>query len=560
MPPTVDMETEAAARLLAQQPLPLGVSLPPGDTHALSVSMPAWEDVVGYEEGRPHVLAALAAGYPRFFRHPLVRRLEAHLRETLPAFRQLPGEDWGLMALPTEAAAQRLVAFLARSPDGAGDGDDDGATADARARVTRLEGPDGLVAVVAFPAALAKAATRFWQHAGEIVSSRHAELLLRALEHGDAGAALQLQELRDSAAHTALRSRVAELYRDDAVAVDASDVFLYPTGMSAIFAALRLLTSLEPRRKAKAVLFGFPYLDTLKMLQRAQWCPGGVHFFPVGDDRAMEQLEELLRTEPVLGIFTECPGNPLLSLPDLERLSALARAHDTFLIVDDTIGSYNLNCLQRATADVVLTSLAKIFSGTCNVMAGSLVLNPSGRCYAAFKRHLASTRDAFLLEADARALLDASQHVLQRVARVNASASLIVERLQAHPLVKSLFYPSLDAARGRFDRLRSQRAGPSAAGYGPLLSVVLRGGERVARAFYDSLHVAKGPSLGTNFTLACPYTIIAHYYELDFVESCGVDRHLVRVSIGLEDAETLWQLLARALAEAQRVHDAAAAN
>ncbi|GLE05313.1 hypothetical protein PINS_up014326 [Pythium insidiosum] len=331
--------------------------------------------------------------------------------------------------------------------------------------------------------------------------------------------------------------------------------------MSGIFAALRLLSQHAPpsRKQDKAVLFGFPYLDTLKMLERAQWCPGGVHFFPVGDDAAMQQLETLLKTERVLGIFTECPGNPLLSLPDLERLAALARQHDTYLVVDDTVASFNLNCLQRATADIVVTSLAKIFSGTCNVMAGSLVVNPLGRSYAAFQRLLATTDDAFLVEPDARALLDASQHLEERIARVNASASLLIERLQTHPLVKSLYYPSLLPTRARFDRFLSSTHQQRGDGqeqkqrYGPLFSVVLHGGDRVARAFYDALRVAKGPSLGTNFTLACPYTIIAHYYELDFVESCGVDRHLVRVSVGLEDTETLWRIVADALAEAQRV-------
>jgi len=49
--------------------------------------------------------------------------------------------------------------------------------------------------------------------------------------------------------------------------------------------------------------------------------------------------------------------------------------------------------------------------------------------------------------------------------------------------------------------------------------------------------VNKGPSLGTNFTLVCPYTLLAHYCELDWAASFGVPGHLIRVSVGLEAPE-----------------------
>ena len=57
----------------------------------------------------------------------------------------------------------------------------------------------------------------------------------------------------------------------------------------------------------------------------------------------------------------------------------------------------------------------------------------------------------------------------------------------------------------------------------------------------------KGPNLGTNYTLACPFTILAHYHELEWAESCGVSRHLVRVSAGLEPYDQLQAIFANAL-------------
>ena len=65
--------------------------------------------------------------------------------------------------------------------------------------------------------------------------------------------------------------------------------------------------------------------------------------------------------------------------------------------------------------------------------------------------------------------------------------------------------------------------------------------------FFDALETAKGPSLGTNFTLSSPYVILAHYTELEWTAQFGVDPDLVRVSVGLEDAADLEAKFQKAL-------------
>ena len=59
--------------------------------------------------------------------------------------------------------------------------------------------------------------------------------------------------------------------------------------------------------------------------------------------------------------------------------------------------------------------------------------------------------------------------------------------------------------------------------------------------------MCKGPNLGVNFSLCCPFTLLAHYRELDFVERCGVSRHLIRISVGLEEPQDLIDRLDLAL-------------
>ena len=75
-------------------------------------------------------------------------------------------------------------------------------------------------------------------------------------------------------------------------------------------------------------------------------------------------------------------------------------------------------------------------------------------------------------------------------------------------------------------------------GYGSLFSLVLK--EKAnAQVFYDRLNVAKGPGFGTNFTMVCPYTMIAHFNELEWCQQYGVDPSLIRVWVGLEEPDAL---------------------
>ncbi|RLN43599.1 hypothetical protein BBJ28_00023859 [Nothophytophthora sp. Chile5] len=504
-------------------PQPLGISLPPRDAHALSVSMPAWSDVVGYEEGHAEVVTAMACGYPRFFRHPLVVALTSFVQAQF--FPSDDPEDWELMPVPTAAVASRLQAFLVDSN---------------RAIVTKeqvtVHFVRELVHIVRFPHTLSKTATQFWQHSGEILSSRHAQRLLEALKAGEGSEAPLLGH---TAKHAALKQRVGELYLPQTEEKLAEKVALYPTGMAAVFACVRLLQQFRGR-DCKSILVGFPYVDTLKILQRSEWCTNGVHFFPTCGEKEMREVEAIVAREKVLGIFTEFPGNPLLSMPDLKRLAKLAHENGTVLVVDDTVGSYNVNTMQHGCADLVVTSLSKIFSGTGNVMAGSVVLNPAGPKAKELQALYDQEADSFLVEDDVEVLLETSEDLMVRVAKTNATTATIVQRLQKHPMVKELYYPQLGEAEALYNPFLTPKATDEGPRFGPLLSIVLHGGLEPAKSFYNTVSIAKGPSLGTNFTLCCPYSLLAHYYELDFVETCGVDRNLIRISIGQEDPEVIW--------------------
>ena len=67
---------------------------------------------------------------------------------------------------------------------------------------------------------------------------------------------------------------------------------------------------------------------------------------------------------------------------------------------------------------------------------------------------------------------------------------------------------------------------------------------------FDALEICKGPSFGTPFTLACPYTLLAHFHELDWADACGVPADLIRVSSGVEETAGLLARFSKALEQA----------
>ena len=116
----------------------------------------------------------------------------------------------------------------------------------------------------------------------------------------------------------------------------------------------------------------FTYTDTLKVLEK--WGPG-CHLLGHGVDSEIDELESILEAEstttnpPVLALVTEFPSNPLLRSANLPRLRALADKHDFLLIIDETIGNF-VNVRVFPYADIIVSSLSKIFSGDANVMGG----------------------------------------------------------------------------------------------------------------------------------------------------------------------------------------------
>ncbi|MGJ8657196.1 MAG: PLP-dependent transferase [Akkermansiaceae bacterium] len=465
----------------------LGVPIP-DDRHAVSVCLPTWDSVIGYEEGRDKVISKLQCGYPRFFIHPALHRLFQECEQDVA----VEGEK--VIVFPNKDVAQRALRFVEQRTGAA----------------LRIASYEGLQALI-LPVAQYAVGMEYWRYSGEVVSSRQALDVLDSdgLWKYDSGDLLRRLEEIGS--------------------YDEGDVYLYESGMSAVFAVHRVLRKLAPSKKS--LQLDFPYVDVLKV--QNNFGTGAV-FLPVSEGELFDEALNRIRLGEFSAVFCEVPSNPLLRMIDLSKVRAACDAGNVPLVIDDTVCSaFNVDV--KPYADIVTSSLTKWIAGSGNVMAGAVQLVKRSNFYGDFKAFFdddCGESQSRLYAQDAVVLDEGSKGFFERMKPVNSTAQSIVDFLQEHDAVQQVWYPSIET-KDFYEDVKTEHGG-----YGGLLSFTLKNDKKVTK-FFDILRVSKGPSFGTEFSLACPYTMLAHYDELEWAESCGVSRNLIRLSVGTEGRQDL---------------------
>ena len=471
----------------------LGLALP-DSPHAVSVALPTWQDVINYEEKEENCIKSLQSIYPRFGLNPLVSEVA---RKALKD-NQLPHyESW---PYPNSRVAEKAKLYCERNSNG-------------NIIITKTLGLNCLITDKnASPFAKA-----FWQHSGLGASSRQAAIALNKEQapSKEAGAI----------ARNNLRTSLSDIYK-----CSADLVHLHPSGMASLTTALEIIRKIRPENKF--LQLGFPYVDVLKLPQEIF---GGCELLL--DTNAKKLASELNSRTPA-AVIVELPSNPMLRCIDLPTISKLVHERGIPLIVDDTIGSA-VNIDPLPFADIIFSSLTKSFAGRGDILAGSLVISPYSFWEKEFSEIIKTTSLAYLSDPDAIELAETSKDVKERIPKLNNACLKLKKKLEKHPQVSRVLHPEICPNYNKIMRAN--------AGYGCLLSFELINGLAKAKKFYDNLQLCKGPSLGTNFTLVCPYVLLAHYNELEWAEKCGVPPYLLRVSVGLENPEFLWSKFEKAL-------------
>ena len=258
-----------------------------------------------------------------------------------------------------------------------------------------------------------------------------------------------------------------------------------------------------------------------------KWGPGCL-FYGHGSSADLEDLEDrCIKGERFLALFCEFPGNPLLKTPDLRRIRKLADLYDFAVVIDETIGNF-INVHVLPCADVVVSSLTKVFSGDSNVMGGrydcisalpgdcssplaqystrkvDIMTSLKGHCKPNMKTTTGQkmqfswngTAETSFIESigstpmqKPSAMYSETHHM---VGDESFRGSLTFSDI---PVVKQIYYPKYSPSREFYDHFRYPTGG-----YGGLLSVTFNSTVE-AVTFFDVIDIAKGPSLGTNFTL-----------------------------------------------------------
>jgi cystathionine gamma-synthase len=193
-----------------------------------------------------------------------------------------------------------------------------------------------------------------------------------------------------------------------------------------------------------------------------------------------------------------------------------------------------------------------------------MVLNPRGPQYAKLREHMLANYEDFYFNEDALFMERNSRDFRRRIVDINSRADQVCEFLLSRSVaggkldgaIKDVYYPKWQS-REHYNKclVKGTDGAGFDGGFGGLLSLTFVS-MAASQAFFDALPCHKGPSLGTNFTLACPYTILAHFAELPWAAEYGVESGLVRVSVGLEDQATLLRGFDAATTAAEQAHRA----
>ncbi|MDR1442778.1 MAG: PLP-dependent aspartate aminotransferase family protein [Bifidobacteriaceae bacterium] len=308
------------------------------------------------------------------------------------------------------------------------------------------------------------------------------------------------------------------------------DAVLFASGMAAIDAALSLIPP-----GARVVMPSHAYNGTLA-LARELAAEGRFRLSALPIDQTQDVIAALAGSDgcaPAAMLWIETPTNPLLEIADGAALVAAAHEVGAVVAVDNTIATpFGQRPLDWG-ADVVVHSASKALGGHSDLILGAVVaMSPDDDlALRDFRRVHGSTPSAF----DGFLLLRGLRTLALRNERSNASAATLARRLEAHPAVEKVIHPSLASHPG------NTIAKAQMTGFGSVISIELVGGAKAA----DSL-AAQTRSWAPATSLGGVESMLERRRRWPG-EFTDVPESLVRLSVGIENVDDLWEDLSQAL-------------
>jgi methionine-gamma-lyase len=308
----------------------------------------------------------------------------------------------------------------------------------------------------------------------------------------------------------------------------------FGSGMAAVSAVLFSLTKSGDHILCSQGVYGCTF-GLLELLNEK---------FAIGHDFSAMDTEEEIRSmikENTTCIYVETPINPTMKLIDLQIVARVAREKGIPVVVDNTFCSPYLQRPLELGCDIVIHSATKYIGGHGDVIAGIVV----GSQEKMSEIRMTTQKDigGIISPFDAWLLLRGLKTLAVRLDRHCESADKIAGLLAAHPAVEQVIYP------GRTDHpqyaiMMKQMKKP-----GGMISFRIKGSKEDAQRFMDDLHIIKiAVSLGDAETLIQhPSTMTHAVVPEESRRKMGITDTLLRLSVGLESSEDIWNDLEQAL-------------
>ena len=241
-------------------------------------------------------------------------------------------------------------------------------------------------------------------------------------------------------------------------------------------------------------------------------------------------------------IWVESPTNPLLNLVDIAAVAAVGRQAGAIVVVDNTFASPYFQQPLSLGADLVVHSTTKYINGHSDTIGGAVVGRSAEHQEAI--RFYQNAAGAVPSPFDSWLVLRGLKTLALRMRMHEANARAVAGFLQEHPRVRKVYFPGLPS------HPQHELAKRQMSGFGGVVSLEIEGGIEGARRFLGSLKVfSLAESLGGVESLVCHPATMTHASIPE--AAClgrGITPGLVRLSVGIEDAEDLLADLEQALA------------
>ena len=265
--------------------------------------------------------------------------------------------------------------------------------------------------------------------------------------------------------------------------------------------------------------------------------------YTIVDTSDISEVEKALKedvNDEVRAVYIESPANPLLSVTDIEAVSELAKLYKKTVIVDNTFMTPYLQRPLELGADIVIHSGTKYLGGHSDTISGFVVVKNkelADRLY-----YLQNAIGGVLAPWDSYLMIRGIKTLGVRMDRHVANAIKIAEWLQQSGYVDKVYYPGLKSDPG-YEVQKKQADGP-----GAMISFTLKK-EYDYKKFFKSLKlVMLAESLGGVESLVCHPASMTHAaIPKDIREAVGITDELIRLSVGIEDADDIIEDLKQAI-------------